>query len=176
MIDRDSQTDARVRVRRATPADAEAITVVLAAVVAERAFSAIDRPWSVDEQRRYLAALGEREAFHLAEVAGAVVGYQSLDRYSSFLPSMAHVAGLGTFVRAEWRGRGIGQALFTFTRRFAADAGYRKFVVYVRGSNTGAQRFYQRLGFVPCGRLTRQTVIDGRDDDEVLMEYFLQSQ
>ena len=183
--------DAIIRVRRATPDDAEAICAVLGAVVAERAFSAIDRPWPVGEQRRYLEALPGSEAFHVAVVPadalGAVarsaevaenhhervVGYQSLDRYSAFLHSMAHVAGLGTFVLPAWRGRGIGQALFAATRDFAVDAGYRKFVIYVRGSNTGAQAFYQRLGFVPCGRLTRQTVIDGREDDEVLMEYFL---
>jgi RimJ/RimL family protein N-acetyltransferase len=179
--------DTAVRVRRATPEDADAITAVLGVVVAERVFSAIEQPWPVEEQRRYLETLSSREAFHVAEVdlpaeapAGsrrerAIVGYQSLDRYSSFLHAMAHVAGLGTFILPQWRGRGIGQALFTATRQFAVDAGYRKFVIYVRGSNTAAQAFYHRLGFVPCGRLTRQTVIDGREDDEVLMEYFLQS-
>jgi len=187
--------DTPVRVRRATPDDADAITAVLGAVVAERVFSAIEQPWPVAEQRRYLETLSDREAFHVAEaelpadasgadarsakVAGshrerAIVGYQSVDRYSSFLHAMAHVAGLGTFILPQWRGRGIGQALFKATRQFAVDAGYRKFVIYVRGTNTTAQAFYQRLGFVPCGRLTRQTVIDGREDDEVLMEYFLQ--
>src|SRR5687767_1317949 len=168
MTDRDS-----LHVRRATPGDAAAITAVLAAVVAERSFSAIDRPWPVDEQRRYLEGLSDREAFHVADVDGAIVGYQSLDRYSTFLPSMAHVGQVGTFILPAWRGRGIGQALFAATRQFAAGTAYRKFVIYVRGSNTAAQGFYRRLGFVPCGQLTRQTVIDGREDDEVLMEYFL---
>jgi RimJ/RimL family protein N-acetyltransferase len=196
MHDRNSlSTGTAVQVRRATPDDAEAITAVLAAVVAERAFSAIDRPWPVEEQRRYLEALSAREAFHVAEVkpqadagntgaggakAGGrhetrIVGYQSVDRYSSFLGSMAHVAAVGTFILPEWRGHGIGRALFAATRQFATGAGYRKFVIYVRGSNTAAQAFYSRLGFAPCGRLTRQTVIDGRDDDEVLMEYFLET-
>jgi RimJ/RimL family protein N-acetyltransferase len=176
--------DTAVRIRRATPDDADAITAVLGVVVAERVFSAIEQPWPVAEQRRYLETLSGREAFHVAEVdlpaesgsqrERAIVGYQSLDRYSAFLHAMAHVAGLGTFILPQWRGRGIGQALFTATRQFAVDAGYRKFVIYVRGSNTAARAFYQRLGFVPCGRLTRQTVIDGREDDEVLMEYFLE--
>ena len=128
----------------------------------------------MDEQRRYLATLSGREAFHVAEADGVVVGYQSLDRYSTFLPSMAHVAQIGTFVLPAWRGRGVGRALFAATRGFAGKAAYRKFVIYVRGSNGAAQAFYQRLGFRPCGRLTRQTIIDGREDDEVLMEYFLQ--
>ena len=46
-------------------------------------------------------------------------------------------------------------------------------LIQVRGSNTSAQSFYQRLGFVQCGRLTRQVVIDGQEDDEIIMELFL---
>ncbi len=161
-------------VRRATADDAAGITAVLAHVTAERVYSAIDRPWSVEEQRRYLASLSARDAFHVAVTdAGDVIAYQSLDRYSSLLPSMAHVAQLGTFTLPAWRGHGVGRALFAETRRFAAAAGYRKFVIQVRGSNAAAQSFYQGLGFVECGRLTAQVVIDGRDDDEIVLEYFL---
>jgi ribosomal protein S18 acetylase RimI-like enzyme len=63
--------------------------------------------------------------------------------------------------------------LFQETTRFARASGYRKFVILVRASNADAQAFYRRLGFTDCGRLTRQVIIDGREDDEVLMECFL---
>jgi ribosomal protein S18 acetylase RimI-like enzyme len=43
----------------------------------------------------------------------------------------------------------------------------------VRASNGGARRFYERLGFCECGRLTRQVRIGQVEDDEVLMEYFV---
>lgn len=43
----------------------------------------------------------------------------------------------------------------------------------VRGSNADAQAFYQGLGFRVCGRLTRQVIMDGIEDDEVLMEVFV---
>jgi ribosomal protein S18 acetylase RimI-like enzyme len=62
--------------------------------------------------------------------------------------------------------------LWSATETFARDAGYRKLAVQVRASNAVAQAFYRRLGFRECGRLTRQVVIDGIEDDEVLMEYF----
>jgi len=147
---------------------------VLERVVAERSYSAIDRAWSPDEQRRYLESLSPREAFHVAiDPAGGIVGYQSVDRYSSILPSMAHVAHLGTFLLPEWRGRGVGQALFAATREFAIAAGYQKLVIQVRGSNAAGRHFYRRLGFVECGRLSDQVVIDGHKDDEVVMELFL---
>jgi RimJ/RimL family protein N-acetyltransferase len=159
---------------RATPDHADGIARVLHTIVAERIHSAIDEAWDADEQRSYLASLSSRDAFHVAiDEAGNVVGYQSLDRYSTVLGSMAHVGQLGTFLMPEWRGRGVGQALFAETRRFAASAGYSKLVIQVRASNPAAQSFYKRLGFVECGRLRRQVVIDGREDDEILMEMFV---
>jgi RimJ/RimL family protein N-acetyltransferase len=38
----------------------------------------------------------------------------------------------------------------------------------VRASNTAAQ-LYSRLGFQHCGRLKRHVIIDGREDDEILI-------
>jgi len=120
--------------------------------------------------------LSPREAFHVAETPeGDVVGYQSVERYSTILSSMAHVAQLGTFVVPDWRGRGVGRALFDATLRFAAAAAYRKLVIQVRASNAPALAFYRQAGFTDCGRLTRQVVVDDREDDEVIMERWLDS-
>ena len=33
--------------------------------------------------------------------------------------------------------------------------------------------FYRHLGFADCGRLARQVLIDGVEDDELLMELFI---
>jgi RimJ/RimL family protein N-acetyltransferase len=165
---------ADVNVRRASVDDAAGIARVLAAVTAERVYSAIDRAWTADEQRAYLASISPREAFHVAVVpSGEIVGYQSLDLYSPILPSMAHVGSLGTFLLPEWRGRGVGRALFAVTRQFADAAGYRKLVIQVRASNAAARTYYRGLGFAECGRLGAQVIVDGTVDDEVLMELFL---
>ena len=165
---------ASLTIRRASPADAEGISRVLAVIAAERIHSAIDDAWSVEEERRHLESRSPREAFHVA-VHGAhgIVGVQSLDLWSPFLGSMAHVGQVGTFVLPDWRGRGAGRQLWSATRSFASHAGYRKLVIYVRASNAAAQAFYRQLGFQECGRLTRQVVIDGVEDDEVLMELFV---
>ena len=105
--------------------------------------------------------------------AGLVIGCQTLDAYSSVMHSMVHVGQLGTFIIPSWRGRGVGAALFQTTRQFALSAGYRKLVIQVRASNASALSFYRRVGFVECGRLRRQVVIDGREDDEIIFEMFL---
>ncbi|MPZ20695.1 MAG: GNAT family N-acetyltransferase [Luteitalea sp.] len=162
-----------LRIRRALPTDAAGIAAVLAAIAAERIHSAIDRAWTVEEERRYLESLSPREAFHVAVDARGIVGLQSLDLWSPLLESMTHVGQVGTFILPEWRGRGVGRQLWKATASFACDAGYRKLVIQVRGSNTAAQGYYRRLGFQDCGRLTRQVMIDGVEDDEVLMEFFV---
>jgi ribosomal protein S18 acetylase RimI-like enzyme len=163
-----------IEVRKACAGDADGIAGVMHAVASERVHSAIDRAWTADEERRYLDSLSSREAFHVAVAdSGLVVGCQSLERYSTVLTTMSHVAQVGTFVLPSWRGRGIGPALFRVTQPFAIAAGYRKIVITVRGSNAPALSFYRRLGFVECGRLSRQVVIDGVADDEVLLEMFL---
>ena len=161
-------------VRRATEDDAAGIQAVMENVVSERVHSAIDHAWSSDEQRKYLGSLSTRELFHVAVAdSGRVVGCQSLERYAPMFESMAHVGQVGTFILPAWRGQGVGRSLFKHTHQFALLAGYRKLVIYVRGSNAAARSFYQRLGFVECGRLSRQVVIDGQEDDEVFFELFL---
>ncbi|MGE0702607.1 MAG: N-acetyltransferase family protein [Vicinamibacterales bacterium] len=161
-------------VRRAVPEDAAGIVAALRVVAAERIHSAIDRVWTVEDERRYLEALSPREAIHVAvDGAQGIVGLQTLDRWSAILDSMAHVGQIGTFLLPEWRGRGLARQLWNATLPFAHDARYRKLVIYVRRSNVQAQAFYGHLGFQHCGRLARQVVIDGVEDDEVLMELFL---
>ena len=161
-------------IRKALPADAAGIVAVLQVVAAERVHSAIDRVWTVDEERHYLQSLSERETIHVAvDDARGIVGLQTLDLWSPLLDSMAHVGQVGTFLLPAWRHRGVGRQLWSETAAFAREAEYRKLVIQVRGSNIAAQAFYRQLGFKDCGRLARQVTIDGIDDDEVLMERFL---
>src|SRR5262245_52537003 len=163
--------DHRVSIRRATPEDAPGIVRVLGVVVDERIYSAIDRVWSAEEERQFASSLSPREAVHVAvDMTGAIVGLQILDRWSSLLPSMSHVGQVGTFLLPEWRQRGLGRRLWEATLPFARSAGYRKLVIQVRASNVMALRFYGRLGFVECGRLRGQVVIDGAEDDEGILD------
>lgn len=163
-----------LRVRKASADDAAGIVAVWERVAGERIHSAVVKPWSVEEQASYLRGLTPREAVQVAaDEAGCIVGFQSLDLWTRLLDSMSHVGQLGTFLLPEWRRRGVGSMLWAATLAFARDAGYRKLAIQVRGSNTAAQAFYRRLGFVECGRLTAQVIVDGQEDDEVLMELFL---
>lgn len=169
--------DIDLEIRRAVPADAALIASIIERISAERRYSAIDRPWSVDAQREYLSSLSIREAFHVAVVRGddigTIVGFQSLDLWSRTLTSMSHVAQIGTFLLPQWRHRGLGTKLYGRTEAFARANDFRKIVAQIRASNTAALSFYSTVGFIECGRLSRQVVIDDKEDDEVIMERFL---
>lgn len=144
-------------IRQAVAADAAGIVAVIQVVAAERIHSAIDRVWTVEEERHYLESLSAREVIHVAvDDAQNIVGVQILDRWSSILHSMSHVGQVGTFLLPAWRRRGVGRQLWSLTVGFARNAGYRKFVIQVRGSNTAAQAFYgcwaSRIAVVWPGR------------------------
>ena len=169
-----SASPARITIRRGKPNDAAGIVNVWKAIAAEKIYSAIDCPFAAEGEREYLKSLSAREATFVAETTGGqVVGFQSLDQWTKLFHSMDHVGQIGTHILRGWRGQGVGKQLAAHTLAFARSAGYEKLVIYVRGSNTGAQMFYARLGFVPCGRLTRQVKIAGEHDDEIVMEMFL---
>lgn len=163
----------QVQIRRAIPDDAEAISAIWRVICAERVYTAVNRPFTPEQERAYIASLSEREGIFVAEVEGRIIGFQSLDLWVKYTDSFDHVGTLGTFVLPEWRNRGIGHRLGEHTLAFARAHRYEKLVVYVRAGNQPAQAFYRSLGFVPCGRLTRQVKIDGRYEDEILMEMFL---
>jgi L-amino acid N-acyltransferase YncA len=162
-----------VHIRRATPDDAEAISAIWEVICAERVYTAVNQPFSPEQERAYIASLSEREGVFVAEVEGRIVGFQSLDLWVRYTDSFDHVGTLGTFVLPEWRGRGIGRQLARYTLDFARSQGYEKLVVFVRAGNRRAQAFYRSLGFTPCGVLTRQVRIDGQYEDEIFMEMFL---
>jgi ribosomal protein S18 acetylase RimI-like enzyme len=82
---------------------------------------------------------------------------------------MAHVGQLG--VSPAWRRKGVAgagrDARLRACLRLPEDRQH-----HVRASNGDAQAFYQRLGFLRAAG-SKQVVIDGVADDEVMMELHL---
>ena len=163
----------QVTIRRATSEDAESISAIWDVVCAERVYTAVNRPFTPQQERDYVASLSGREGVFLAKVDNRVVGFQSLDLWAKYTDSFDHVGVIGTIILPAWRRQGIGYRLAGHVVDFARANGYEKIVVYVRAGNAGAQAFYRSLGFVPKGVLARQVKIDGQYEDEVFMELFL---
>jgi ribosomal protein S18 acetylase RimI-like enzyme len=163
----------QVTIRRAASEDAASISAIWEVVCAERVYTAVNRPFTPQQERDYIASLSGREGVFLAEVDNRVVGFQSLDLWAKYTDSFDHVGVMGTIILPAWRRQGIGHRLAEHVLDFARASGYEKIVVYVRVGNAGAQAFYRSLGFVPKGVLARQVKIEGQYEDEVFMELFL---
>ena len=110
-------------------------------MIAEGHLTVFDQPFSADEERAFILALGSRSMLHLAELDGQCAGVQSVDLFSPWIPALSHVATMGTWLAPEARGRGVGRALFKESLSFAPSHDYTKIVVQVLALNGRALRF-----------------------------------
>ena len=163
----------QIFIKKAAIVDAEAISSIWEIICAERKFTAINKPFTPQQEREYISSLSEREGIFIAELEEQIIAFQSLDLWAKFTDSFDHVGQIGTFILPKWRRNTIGRQLASHTFQFARLNGYKKLVIYVRAQNGGAINFYKSLGFVQKGVLTDQVIIDGRYEDEIFMELFL---
>ena len=162
----------KVGIREARPDDAEPIARILNAIIATRAFTAFDTPFSVEAERRYLENFPPRGVFLVAvrHADGAIVGFQSMEPFATFTHAFDHVGVLGTYVDLECRRQGIASQLFPATFEAALAKGYEKIFTYIRADNPAALATYQRHGFRVVGTAEAQARIDGRYVDEIIVE------
>jgi ribosomal protein S18 acetylase RimI-like enzyme len=160
----------KVVIRRATPEDARQVADVMNFVIAEGKYTAFDKPFSEEDERDFIASLGSRSALHVAEIDGQIVGVQSIDVFTDLADSVRHVATMGTWLRADARGRGIGGALAAESFSFARNHDYLKVVIQVLADNERALRFYRGLGFRDIGIALQHVRLAGEFHDEIYLE------
>ena len=164
-----------VNIRPATAADAQGVVDVINSVIQEGGLTALYPVFSVEQEEAFIQGLGARSVMYVAEVDSTILGVQTLEPLAPYTRSMDHVAVMGTYVYRNYRQHGVGRQLTGRSLTFAREQGYEKAIVYVRAGNSGGQAFYRQVGFVPKAILERQVKIDGRYDDEVLMELFIEA-
>ena len=165
-----------INIRRGSVLDAQGVVDVINSVIQEGGLTALYPMLSVEQEEAFIEGLGPRSALFIAESSGAALGVQVIEPFAPYTRAMDHVATVGTFVYRNFRRRGVGRRLMETTLDFARQQGFEKIISYVRVSNSGAQTFYRRMGFLPKLMLERQIKIEGRYDDEVLIELFIPQQ
>ena len=93
---------------------------------------ALDRFWSENRDRIYVAEDGKVVAFLSVEVHHDPVEHIYLDDFS---------------VTAPYRNKGIGSALIRAAEAYAEQTGSRAVLLHAEKTNTSAMRFYERLGY-----------------------------
>lgn len=167
--------DPRIVIRAARPDDAEAIASILNRAIETRLFSALDTPFSVEAERRFIESFPARGVFLVAvrQPDDRVVGFQNVEPFASYTHAFEHVGVIGTYVDLDCRREGIGRQLFSAMATAAARAGYRKLFTYIRVDNPVALAAYQQQGFTIVGIARAHAHIDGRDIDEIIVEKML---
>jgi RimJ/RimL family protein N-acetyltransferase len=164
-----------IRVRRASPGDAQALVALAQEVGREEGRWILGTgPWrSVGDERRYLRTVQRHPdaAVFVAEDDGRIVARLSLSRDPH--PASRHVADLGLMVAESHRRRGIGSTLLEQAVSWARSTGIRKLELHVFPWNEPALRLYESFGFEREGYRRRHYVRGDEDVDAILMAYFV---
>jgi RimJ/RimL family protein N-acetyltransferase len=141
------------QVRRACPADVDAVVRLFAAVAAERQYILTEPPIDRELRRqRFLETIQAEDAcVFVADTGGEVVGELTVFRRPSTGP-----ATIGMGVLAPWRGQGVGTALMHACVEWAREVGVHKLSLEVFPWNEAAIGLYRKFGFVEEGRLRKQ--------------------
>src|SRR5262249_18414590 len=99
-----------LRVRPADAGDAAAICSIHNQGISDRIATLDTTERTVEDTGRWLSDRGPRHAVLVADAAGAVVGWASLNRFNP-RPAYDHVADFSVYVERPWRGRGVGRVL-----------------------------------------------------------------
>jgi ribosomal-protein-alanine N-acetyltransferase len=125
-------------------------------------------PWSAKVFHDELdqARAGHRH-YLVARVGRQVIGYAGL----MFVADEAHVTNI--VVHPDHRRGRVASRLLLALAEVAIARGCEAWTLEVRASSTGAQRLYQRFGFVPAG--VRKHYYDGAEDAIVMWCHDIQT-
>ena len=165
-------TAATRTVRAATRADLERIREIYNEGIEDRVATLDTEPKSAASIEAWFAEHGERYEILVAEEAGRVVGWVSLNRYSQRCVYDG-VADLSVYVTRALRGKGIGSFLLRAIEERARTRGFRKIVLFTLLFNALGQALYAKLGYREVGVFKEQGKLDGRLVDVMAMEKIL---
>jgi L-amino acid N-acyltransferase YncA len=158
-----------VEVRQATASDVERIRVIYNEGIEDRIATLDLEPKSAADIAAWWEAHTGRYEVLVAERAGYVVGWASLNPYSHRC-AYDGVADLSVYVSRTSRGTGIGDALLREIERRARDRAFHKIVLFTLPFNESGQALYRKLGYREVGTFKEQGTIDGKPVDVMAME------
>jgi L-amino acid N-acyltransferase YncA len=161
-----------ITVRPADAAEVPEITRIYNEGIRDRLATLETEERTPQERLTWLEARDERHPVLVAERAGAVAGWGSLNVFNP-RSAYAHVADFSIYVGREARGAGIGTVLLTALIERARELGYHKLVLAAFPQNEAGMRLYTRFGFREVGVYREQGLLDGAWVDVVIMERLL---
>ena len=164
-----------LRIRDATPDDAEGIVAVLNPIIAAGTYTVFDQPLEVEAERDFIRRFSPRGIFHVAvdPLNDRILGFQNMEPIAGYTRAFDHVGSIGTYVDLGSRRQGVASRLFRATFAAAPARGYEKAFTFVRADNPVALDVYLRQGFAVIGTARHQAKLRGAYIDEILIEKLL---
>lgn len=160
--------------RTAVPSDAAQMTELLNEVIAIGGTTAHQRPFDPDRMLHHYIQPAHHISTIVADLDGAIVGFQMLVWPDPALgPMPDHWGLIASFVKVGITGKGIGRALFTATCAAARDAGCRHIDATIRADNVSGLRFYSAMGFTDYDIIKDAPLRDGRLVDRIRKRFDL---
>jgi L-amino acid N-acyltransferase YncA len=136
-----------VVVRDAVEQDIPAVLAIYNEVIATSTAVYIDQPATLEERRAWWRARTDAGyPVLVAEDDSGVAGFASFGDFRP-RPGYRYTVEHSVYVRADSRGRGIGQVLMTTLLNRATALGKHLMVGGVDAENAESLRFHERLGF-----------------------------
>ena len=139
----------QINIRPAIPADAGALAALLNQIIKTGGTTAHLNPFDGPRLLNHYLAPPLAISCTVTEVGGTIAGFQSLEWSDPDWPGPERLpadwALIASFVAVGFKGRVIGNALFTKTLNAAQSAGARYIDATIRTNNQGGLGFTHRL-------------------------------
>ncbi|WP_346909255.1 GNAT family N-acetyltransferase [uncultured Roseibium sp.] len=136
----------RIDIALAGPDDVEAIAALFAAIDLHYQNQTLDPEEALEKAALYLREPDNGAHYAIARIDGTPVGLACFALFRHGLIATGSVFLKDLFVTEAARGSGAGEALMQFVARYARDRDVTRIDLSVDVPNTGAARFYDRLG------------------------------
>ena len=141
-----------VLIRRADPADAQAIASIYNEAIMNTTATFDTEPKTVGERAAWLQSHDDRHPVLVAAVDGKVVGWASLTRWSD-RPAYHDTAETSFYVHSTHRGRGIGRKLKEAIIEEARRLRYHTLIARIAEGSAESLHLNERTGFIHVGTL-----------------------
>jgi L-amino acid N-acyltransferase YncA len=99
-----------------------------------------------------------------------IAGFQSLESDAADVEKIGYIA---TFARQTPLVKGVGTALFQFTRDTARELAVREISAKIRADNTPGLAYYSKMGFLDCDVVRAVPLKDGTPVDRIIKQFRL---
>ena len=163
--------------RPATPSDAPAMCAILNEIIAIGGTTAYEDPFNPDGMIANSVTAPLLIACTVAELDGAVCGFQAFWRPDPSFPGAATMppdwAAIASFVKVGMTGHGIGKSLFSATLAAARTAKVKAIDATIRADNASGLRFYGGMGFAEYAVIRDVPLKDGQLVDRIRKRFDL---